>query len=125
MTNHTENERSVEEAYVRERALEVFTPEGVDILVRRPEFAAPQRHTSPARRRDPVIVHIAGLDVRVGHRLRQRCVASTSTGGAFPSWPVGALVARDGAVTHVLDHTDGDDVPPECCCASIDPEVTA
>lgn len=88
------------------------------------------------------IIHIAGLDVQVGPRLRQRCgwcgmvledvdlrnvavVAPPEGGdpGPYPVWAVGSLVAHDGVAWWAVDHVDGDQLP-EACCASIDPEVT-
>lgn len=88
------------------------------------------------------VVHIAGLPVKVGRIVRQRCawcgaviddvdlsaVAVVLTGAGdpqlWPTWPVGALLGVDGGVRWVIEHADGDDVPPECC-ASLDPTVTA
>lgn len=96
------------------------------------------------------IVHIAGVDVTVGSRYRQRCSwcgavlfdydltrvqvevpdgwdAMTDKEKAAacrpPSWPIGALVAhRDGA-RYVVDHDDGLPVPADCC-AHLDHDVT-
>lgn len=80
------------------------------------------------------MVHIAGPEVQVGERLRQRCgwcgallvdvdldrvavlidPASDPRGdlaAARPAtWPVGELVAVDGHVSYVVEHVDGD--PP-------------
>jgi hypothetical protein len=85
----------------------------------------------------PAIVHIAGLDVRVGNRLRQRCawcgamiddydlrLVATTDGNGPGTWPVGALIARDGGMTYVMEHDDGADIPSQCC-AALDPSVTA
>lgn len=85
------------------------------------------------------VVHIAGLDVRVGSQLRQRCgwcgaviidvnLANIMTlegdEMGYPTWKVGGLVAVDGNATYIVEHTDGEQLPAECCGA-LEPEVTA
>lgn len=99
---------------------------------------------------DGSVVHIAGVDVTVGDRYRQRCswcgavlfdydltrlAVQTPEGwddmtdeqkaaAVKPgAWPIGALVARNGAATYVVDHEDGQPVPPECC-AHLDHDLT-
>lgn len=87
-----------------------------------------------------VEVHVAGEAIRVGPRVRQRCswcgaliedvdlsrvaVLQGSEGSPWPSWPLGALVARDGGATWVMEHTPGDPIPAGAC-ALLDPEVTS
>lgn len=80
------------------------------------------------------VVHIAGLDVEVGHLLRQRCAwcdailvdydlrrvaiaASTAdlSDRRPATWPVGALVAVDGGYSTVREHSDGDQLPMNAC----------
>jgi hypothetical protein len=84
-------------------------------------------------------VHIAGTQVKVGCRVRQRCawcgavlddvdlhavaVPVDQPAGGFPEWRPGSLVAIDDGVRWIVNHKDGDDVP-DGCCVSIDPEVT-
>jgi hypothetical protein len=88
------------------------------------------------------VIHIAGLDVQVGSQLRQRCgwcgallidyaldrVGVMVPGDGSPpsgpgTWAVGALVARDGNASWVVEHEDGA-VLPDGCCGKLDPEVT-
>jgi len=94
--------------------------------------------TTPAERE---IVHIAGLDVRVGPHLRQRCawcgaiiedvdlstiqvqVVPGEETPSYPTWQVGALIGRSGGATYVIAHNDGDQLPPNSC-ASVDPAAT-
>lgn len=95
-------------------------------------------------------IHIAGLDVQVGTRLRQRCawcselledrdlarekVAVTDQSPVTDEtpvrgWPVGGLVdvtstpSGAGRMTFVVPHRDGDKLPPDCC-ANLDEEMT-
>lgn len=85
------------------------------------------------------IVHIAGSDVQVGCRLRQRCAWCGATlvdydlmciavpEGQDPrpaTWGVGLLVEVDGSVSFVVEHEDGADLPDNAC-AVIDADVTA
>lgn len=89
------------------------------------------------------VIHIAGLDIQVGPHLRQRCgwcgallidyaldrvAAAVPEGGSEPgapgTWAVGALVARDGNASWVVEHVDGEPLPTGCC-GQLDPEITA
>lgn len=84
------------------------------------------------------VVHIAADHVRVGAQLRQRCAWCGATlidydlgrvavpVGQDPTpatWPVGELVAVDGAMQTIVPHEDGAQLPPNAC-AALDPEVT-
>lgn len=85
------------------------------------------------------VVHIVGLDVQVGTRVRQRCawcgaiiedidhanvaVPVDQDPGPCPTWEIGALVAIDGNHRYVVAHEDGAKLPPGSC-ALLDPEVT-
>ncbi len=86
----------------------------------------------------PPLIHIAGPDIQVGARLRQRCAWCGATlidydldriavpEGQDPrpaTWPPGDLVAVDGPVSYAVDHEDGHQLPPDTC-AAIDVEVT-
>jgi hypothetical protein len=85
------------------------------------------------------VVHIAGPDIQVGQQLRQRCAWCGAvlldydlTRVAVPvgqdprpaTWPVGALIEVDGAMSSVREHEDGAQLP-EGACAWLDPAVTA
>lgn len=91
------------------------------------------------------IIHIAGDQVQVGPRLRQRCswcgavlldydltrialcveVPGEQDRGHRPAmWELGSLVGADGNAQWVIGHRDGDDLP-DGSCALIDHEVTA
>lgn len=96
----------------------------------RVEFPAP-----PA-----ALVHIVGIDVTIGDvLLRQRCAWCGATlidydltrvavpigqEGPPGTWPVGALLMVSGPASWVVEHVDGDPLPPESC-TRIDPQVTA
>lgn len=84
------------------------------------------------------LVHIAGNDVQIGNRLRQRCawcgavlvdydldrVAVPEGQDPRPAtWPVAELVAVDGPASWVVEHEDGQPLPDNAC-AVLDPEVT-
>jgi len=84
------------------------------------------------------ITHIAGHQVQVGSRLRQRCswcgavlcdydlqrIAVPEGQDPTPGmWETGRLVRVDGPMSFVVEHEDGADLPPEAC-AVLDPEVT-
>lgn len=84
------------------------------------------------------VVHIAGVVVRVGARIRQRCswcgallddhdlerIAVPEGQDPMPaSWPSGDLVAVDGAASWIVPHTDGERLPANAC-ASLDAEAT-
>jgi hypothetical protein len=87
-----------------------------------------------------LIVHIAGPDVRVDDRLRQRCswcgallvdeqvdrlmVPVGQRQGLPPVWLCGSMVAVDGGASWEIN-TDEDGQLPEHHCGLIDPEVTA
>lgn len=85
------------------------------------------------------VVHIAGPDIQVGAQLRQRCawcgavlidydlnrIAVPEGQDPRPStWPVGELIEVDGPASWVVEHTDGDQLPPNAC-GQLDHEVTA
>lgn len=84
------------------------------------------------------VVHIAGVHVRVGPFLRQRCAWCGAAlldynlerlavpVGQDPTpavWPHGDLVLVDGGMSAVVEHKDGDPLP-DGACALIDPAVT-
>lgn len=84
------------------------------------------------------LVHIAGPEVRVDARLRQRCAwcgavlidydleriaVPVGTDPTPATWPVGELIAVDGWVSYVVDHEDGQPLP-DGACALLDAEVT-
>lgn len=84
------------------------------------------------------VIHIAGSDVTVGPRLRQRCcwcgallIDYDLAGIAIPvgtdprpaTWPVGVLIAVDGNASYVVEHVDGAGLP-DGACGQLDPEVT-
>ena len=92
----------------------------------------------------PAVIHIAGLDVQVGARLRQRCawcgavlldydltrVARPLEPGEDPdaewrpaTWEAGALVEVDGPGMFVVPHEPGEQLPPSTC-AHLDDDVT-
>jgi hypothetical protein len=85
------------------------------------------------------ITHIAGVQVQVGSRLRQRCswcgavlcdydltriavpIGQDPTPGM---WETGRLVEVDGNLSRVVEHEDGAELPAGAC-AQLDDEVTA
>ncbi len=95
------------------------------------------------------VVHIAGLDVEIGPRLRQRCAwcgavlidvdqtlvavkipegktekqARADGDLKMPTWAVGSLVMIDGGVKAAVEHKDGERLPSNCC-GSLDAEAT-
>lgn len=84
------------------------------------------------------IVHIAGPDIRVGARLRQRCawcgallldyaldrVAVPDGQDLTPTtWPAGDLIAVDGYASWIEPHVEGAQLPANAC-ATLDAEVT-
>lgn len=84
------------------------------------------------------VIHIAGVHVRVGDHLRQRCAWCGATlidydltriavpEGQDPTpgtWPHGDLVLVDGGLSATVEHDDGADLP-DGACAKLDPEVT-
>lgn len=86
----------------------------------------------------PMLIHIAGSNVRIGARLRQRCawcgtvlleydldrIAVPAGQDPTPAtWPVGDLVAVDGHASWTVDHVDGQPLP-DGACAKLDPEAT-
>jgi hypothetical protein len=85
------------------------------------------------------ITHIAGAQVQVGSRLRQRCswcgavlcdydlerIAVPEGQDPTPGmWETGRLVQVDGPMSVIVEHEDGAELPPEAC-AQLDHEVTA
>lgn len=93
------------------------------------------------------VIHIAGLDVAVGSRLRQRCAwcgalledvdlanvavlvgdgTDRSVEHTWPTWPVGGLVEVWGAggVRNTVILGDDEKLPPNAC-AQLDDTVTA
>lgn len=88
---------------------------------------------------DEILIHIAGPDVRVDDRLRQRCAwcgttlidyaldriaVPVDTDPTPAVWPVGALVGVYGYASYIVDH-DANSPLPEHTCAALDAEVTA
>lgn len=84
------------------------------------------------------VLHIAGLDVRVNQRLRQRCawcgavlldydlsnVAVPVGQDSMPGiWPFGQTVLVDGNLSVLVEYEEGTPLP-EGACARLDPEVT-
>ena len=84
------------------------------------------------------VIHIAGVYVQVGSRMRQRCgwcgallltydlAALAVPVGQDPTpatWPVGSLVRVDGGLSFQVEHEDGQALP-EGACGLLDPEVT-
>lgn len=84
------------------------------------------------------MVHIAGVHIQVGPRLRQRCgwcgatlidydlenVAVPVGQDAAPgTWPAGELVRVDGPLSILMEHVDGTDLPVDAC-ARLDHAVT-
>lgn len=84
------------------------------------------------------IVHIAGIDIQVNTRLRQRCawcgailidyaldrIAVPEGQDPRPAtWAAGELIEIDGNASWVRSHADGEQLPPNAC-AQIDHEVT-
>ena len=74
------------------------------------------------------VVHIAGLDVKVGSCVRQLCAwcgevledfdlstVMVAGGHEPPTWKVGELVAKDGGAMWLVEHNDGDQLPPTAC----------
>ncbi len=85
------------------------------------------------------IIHIAGLQVQVGPRLRQRCswcgamlleydltavAVPEGQEPGLPTWEPGILVEVDGNVSLIVPHKNGDDLPQRAC-GWIDPAVTS
>lgn len=95
------------------------------------------------------LVHIAGPDIQVGPRLRQRCAwcgalivdynlartlspcgEACRVSGCRPehhrpaTWPVGGLVEVDGGASWTVPHEDGAELPANAC-GRLDDEVTA
>jgi hypothetical protein len=89
------------------------------------------------------LVHIAGLKVKVGTRLRQRCAwcgavladYDLTRVAVWPPpqpgehvepamWTPEDLIRADGSLYTVVPHVDGADLPADAC-ACLDDEVTA
>jgi hypothetical protein len=85
------------------------------------------------------LIHIAGVQVQVGSRLRQRCswcgavlcdydlerIAVPDGQDPRPAmWETGALIEVDGCASFTVEHEEGAELPPEAC-AQLDHEVTA
>lgn len=86
----------------------------------------------------PRQIHIPAQALRIGQQLRQRCAWCGVTlidmdlsrvmvpEGQDPmpnTWEPGRLVAVDGRASYLVDHGDGDRLPPDAC-GQIDHEVT-
>jgi hypothetical protein len=84
------------------------------------------------------VIHVAGVHVQVGHRLRQRCAwcgamlidydlarvaVPIGQDAAVATWPVGQLVLVDGGMSALIEHEDGAPLP-DGACGKLDPEVT-
>lgn len=84
------------------------------------------------------ITHIAGAQVQVGSRLRQRCswcgavlcdydltrIAVPAGQDPTPGmWETGRLVEVDGNASWVVEHEEGAEIPANAC-ARLDDEVT-
>jgi len=84
------------------------------------------------------ITHIAGAQVQVGSRLRQRCswcgavlcdydltrIAVPEGQDPAPGmWETGRLVEVDGCASWVVEHEEGAELPANAC-AQLDDEVT-
>lgn len=89
-------------------------------------FLPPGKPTSP-------VTHIAGAQVQVGSRLRQRCswcgviladydldrIAVPEGQDPRPGmWETGKLVHVNGPLTWTVEHEDGADLPDEACAAA-------
>ena len=88
------------------------------------------------------MIHVAGLPITVGSRVRQRCawcgetiddtdlsrvgVPIEDAGRPWPTWEVGALVVVDGNARWMYQpaETTGTTPIPEDSCLAIDPDVT-
>ena len=85
------------------------------------------------------LTHIAGLQVQVGHRLRQRCgwcgavladydlentLVPVGQEGPPAMFPPSLLVRVDGGLSVTLDIGEDPDLP-EDACARLDDAVTA
>lgn len=84
------------------------------------------------------VVHIAGSDITVGTRMRQRCAwcgallldydlsrmaVPVGVDPRPPKWTAGNLVCVDGNLQDEVAHVDGEALPP-AACAVLDPEIT-
>jgi hypothetical protein len=87
-------------------------------------------------------VHIAGPAIQVGSQLRQRCAwcgavlidhaldqlmyeATTPPEQRRPAtWPVDGLIEVEGGMSVIVNHEDGEQLPPNAC-AQLDHAVTA
>lgn len=84
------------------------------------------------------VLHVAGLDVCINQRLRQRCAwcgallldydlanvaVPVGQEGAPGIWPFGKLVLVDGGMSVLVEIEEGGELP-EGSCGRIDPEVT-
>lgn len=84
------------------------------------------------------LTHIAGAQVQVGSRIRQRCswcgamlcdydlerIAVLIGQDPTPAmWETGRLIEVGGNASWQLDHEDGDEIP-DSACARIDDAVT-
>ena len=84
------------------------------------------------------VVHIAGLDVQVNGRQRQRCAwcgallldydlanIAVPVGQEGPPalWQFGTLVMVDGNLSVLVEYAEGQPLP-EGACGRLDPEVT-
>lgn len=88
---------------------------------------------------DAPITHIAGLQVQVGHRMRQRCswcgalledhdlenvAVPVGQEGPPALWAPGLPVRVDGSLSYALDIGEDPDLPDDAC-ARLDDAVTA
>lgn len=84
------------------------------------------------------LTHIAGIDVQVGARLRQRCAwcgavlidydlaniaAPVGQEGRPATWTIGGLVEVDGGLSVAVDH-EPEHPLPDNACAKLDADVT-
>lgn len=85
------------------------------------------------------VVHISGVHVQIGTRLRQRCAwcggvlleydlaniaVPVGSDPTPPTWEPGRLVLVDDGMSASIAHVDGEDLPDNAC-ALLDPAVTA
>lgn len=84
------------------------------------------------------LVHVAGVDITINGRMRQRCgwcgaalldydlatlEVPVGQEGLPGTWPLGQLVSVDGNLSMLIDHEDGTPLPMDAC-GRLDPDVT-